>query len=254
MTAPDLSDRPLRELTSLEGRVAVVTGGARGVGAAICRRLAELGAMVVVADIDRESAEAEAAAIGRAATAAALDVTDPASVTSVVDATAGRHGRLDIWVSNAGVYPRIDFTDMTLEQWTQVLEINLTGPLLCAQAASVPMVEQGGGVIINIASLSAYRVAAPGLAQYVASKAGLVGLTKALAVELGPKGIRVVGVAPCMVADVPTAARSPLGRSALPDDIARVVAYLATDSAAFVSGITVPVDGGELCGVTAVEL
>ena len=254
MTAPDLSDRPLRELTSLEARVAVVTGGARGVGAAISRRLAELGATVVVADIDEKGAGAEAAAIGGTATAAALDVTDPASVTSVVDGTVGRHGRLDVWVSNAGVYPRIDFATLTPEQWSQVLRINLTGPLLCAQAASVPMAEQGGGVIINIASLSAYRVAAPGLSHYVASKAGLVGLTKALAVELGGMGIRVVGVAPCMVVETPTPARNPLGRSALPDDIARVVAYLATDSAAFVSGITVPVDGGELCGVAAVDL
>jgi NAD(P)-dependent dehydrogenase (short-subunit alcohol dehydrogenase family) len=109
-------------------------------------------------------------------------------------------------------------------------------------------------VIINVASLSAYRVAAPGLSQYVASKAGLVGLTKSLAVELGPSGIRVVAVAPCMVLDVASPARSPLGRSAVPDDIARVVAFLASDAASFVSGITVPVDGGELSGLTSTEL
>ena len=135
-----------------------------------------------------------------------------------------------------------------------MLSINLTGPLVCAQAAAVAMAEQGGGVIINIASLSAYRVAAPGLSQYVASKAGLVGLTKALAVELGAKGIRVVGVAPCRVLAAPAPAPAPLGRNAVPDDIARVVAYLATDAAAFVSGITVPVDGGELAGLTPTEL
>jgi NAD(P)-dependent dehydrogenase (short-subunit alcohol dehydrogenase family) len=253
MTAPDLSHRPLRDLSSLDGRVAVVTGGARGVGAAICRRLAEIGAAVIVADIDEGAASALATSLGGPVTAAALDVTAPDSVNAVVATTVDRYGSIDIWVNNAGVYPRIDFHTLTPEQWGAVLSINLTGPLLCAQAASAPMAEHGSGVIVNIASLSAYRVALPGLSQYVASKAGLVGLTKSLAVELGPKGIRVVGVAPCMVLDAPAAARSPLGRSAVPDDIARVVAFLASDAAGFVTGVTVPVDGGELCGLAPVD-
>ncbi|HLY82722.1 MAG TPA: SDR family NAD(P)-dependent oxidoreductase, partial [Acidimicrobiales bacterium] len=116
MTAPDLSDRPLRDLSSLDGRVAVVTGGARGVGAAICRRLAEIGAAVIVADIDEAAAAALATSLGGRVGAAALDVTAPDSVHAVVATTVDRYGRIDIWVNNAGVYPRIDFQTLTPQQ------------------------------------------------------------------------------------------------------------------------------------------
>lgn len=245
--APLLGGVPFPQLLSLSGRVAVVTGGARGVGAAICRRLAELGATVVVADIDVAGAEPVAAELP-GATAVRLDVTDRASIDAVVADTLERHGRIDVWVNNAGVYPRIDLADLTHEQWTKVLDINLAGPLASAQSVSPHMAERGSGVIVNIASLSAFRVPAAGFSQYVASKAGLVALTRSLSVELGPKGIRVLAVAPCYVADTPVDAPSPMGRSATPDDIARMVALLSTDAAAFVAGTCVPVDGGELSG------
>jgi NAD(P)-dependent dehydrogenase (short-subunit alcohol dehydrogenase family) len=238
----------MTQLLSLEGRTAVVTGGARGVGAAICRRLAELGAAVVVADVDAAGAEAVAAANAKSSSVV-LDVTDRASIGAAVDTVLERHGRLDVWVNNAGVYPRIELAELTQEQWDRVLAINLGGPLACAQAVTPHMAGRGSGVIVNIASLSAYRVPVGGLSQYVASKAGLVALTRSLAVELGPKGIRVVAVAPCFVTDPPVEAPSPLGRSATPDDIARMVALLATDAAAFVAGTCLPVDGGELSGM-----
>ena len=250
MVAPDVSDRSLQQLTSLAGRVAVVTGGGRGIGAAICRRLAEMGATIVVADIDEAGAADVARSLPGEASSVTLDVTDQQSIGDAVSSTVAATGRIDVWVNNAGVYPRIDFEALTLAQWNEVLQINLTGPLLCAQAAA-PVMSLHGGVIVNVASLSAFRTAAPGLSQYIASKAGVVGLTRSLAVELGPRGIRVVAVAPCYIPEVVALARSPLGRTAVPDDVARVVAFLATDAAGFLSGITVPVDGGELAGTTA---
>jgi NAD(P)-dependent dehydrogenase (short-subunit alcohol dehydrogenase family) len=253
----------LAELTSLRDRVAVVTGAGAGIGAAIARRLAEAGASVVVADIDERAANRAADALGPPAMPCAADVTSEASVARLAAAVAGQFGRLDAWVNNAGVYPRDDLLTMSETQWRHVLDVNLTGAFLCSQAAARVMIDSGReGVIVNLASLSAYRAPSANMTHYVTSKAGVVGLTRSLAVELGPHGIRVVGVAPAFVPTgnavallaedgVPDpvtsfAGRAPLGRVLDPDDVARVVFFAVSGLAAMVSGSTVLVDGGQL--------
>lgn len=263
--APTLSRRPLAQLVSLGERVAVVTGGARGIGLAICGRLAEAGASVVVADLDAAAASAAAVRLevaGRRAVGVPVDVADSASVSGLADEAFGRFGHLDIWVNNAGVYSDVQALDMTDDEWRSTLRVNLDGLFFGAREAARRMV--GGGVICNLASTSAYRTDVPGLAAYVASKHAVRGLTKSLAVEFGPLGIRVVGVAPTVVRtpgltaikrsrgeDLVTEAAAlgaalPLGRIAEPDDVARVVLFCVSDLAAMMTGTTVVVDGGDL--------
>lgn len=255
----------LAELTSLRDRVAVVTGAGGGIGTAIAQRLAEAGAFVVAADIDAGAAHRVAAALGPRALACAVDVTREESVAQLVATVSGRLGRLDAWVNNAGVYPRDDLLTMPEARWRHVLDINLHGTFLCSRAAARAMIESGrGGVIVNLASLSAYRAPSANMTHYVTSKAGVVGMTRSLAVELGPHGIRVVGVAPAFVPTdnavallaedgvhdpVPSfAARAPLRRVLDPDDVARVVFFAVSGLAAMVSGSTVLVDGAQLSG------
>jgi NAD(P)-dependent dehydrogenase (short-subunit alcohol dehydrogenase family) len=255
----------LAELTSLTDRVAVVTGAGAGVGSAIARRLAEAGASVVVADIDTAAAQRVADELGPPAVAHPLDVTSEQSVEGVVAVVAERFGRLDAWVNNAGVYPRDDLLSMAEDRWRHVLDVNLSGTFLCSRAAARPMIDSGrGGVIVNLASLSAFRAPSANMTHYVASKAGVVGLTHSLAVELGPHAIRVVGVAPAFVPTdnalellerdgvsdpVPVfAERMPLRRVLEPDDVARVVFFAVSGLASMVSGSTLLVDGGQLSG------
>jgi NAD(P)-dependent dehydrogenase (short-subunit alcohol dehydrogenase family) len=255
----------LAELTSLRDRVAVVTGAGAGIGAAIARRLAEAGASVVVADIDGGAARQTADALDPRAMACVVDVTSERSVAQLVATVAERFGHLDAWINNVGVYPRDDLLTMPEAQWRRVLDINLSGTFLCSRGAARLMIDSGrGGVIVNLASLSAYRAPSANLTHYVASKAGVVGMTRSLAVELGPHGIRVVGVAPAFVPTdkavamlaengvpdpVPSfAGRAPLRRVLDPDDVARVVFFAVSGLAAMVSGSTVLVDGGQLAG------
>jgi NAD(P)-dependent dehydrogenase (short-subunit alcohol dehydrogenase family) len=252
----------LDELVSLPGRVAVVTGGARGIGLAVGRRLAEAGATVVLGDLDAHAAESAASDLG--GLGCEVDVRDTGSVARLADTAVSAFGRLDIWVNNAGIYPSHEALAMTEEDWDAVLDIDLRGVFLGAREAGRRMIEVGnGGVIVNIASTAAYRVAGRGIAHYAAAKHGVVGLTKSLAVELGPDGIRVLAVAPGVTAtpgleaarpeleaagfalDELTAAL-PLGRVAVPDDIARVVLFCASDLAALMTGSTLLVDAGWL--------
>jgi NAD(P)-dependent dehydrogenase (short-subunit alcohol dehydrogenase family) len=253
----------LAELASLQDRVAVVTGAGSGIGAAIAHRLAEAGATVVAADIDDGAARRLADALSPRGVAYAVDVTSEHSVAQLVAMVRSRFGHLDAWVNNVGVYPRDDLLTMPLARWRHVLDVNLTGSFLCSRAAAQLMIDSGrGGAIVNLASLSAYRAPSANMTHYVASKAGVVGLTRSLAVELGPHGIRVVGVAPAFVPTdnavallaqdgvhdpVPSfAARAPLRRVLDPDDVARVVFFAVSGLAAMVSGSTVLVDGGQL--------
>jgi NAD(P)-dependent dehydrogenase (short-subunit alcohol dehydrogenase family) len=255
----------LAELTSLHGRWAVVTGAGAGVGAAVVARLVEAGARVVVADLDGDAAARVAGRHGSAAVPAAVDVTDAQAVDALARSVPDRYGSLDIWVNNAGIYPRDPVLDMPEERWRQVLDTNLSGAFFGARAAAREMVSGGhGGVVVNIASLSAFRAPSADLTHYVASKAGVVGLTRSLAVELGPRGIRVLGVAPGFVPtenalglleqegvhDAPTtfAARIPLRRVLAPDDIARAVFFAVSGLAGMMSGSTLVVDGGQLSG------
>lgn len=263
-SAPDLTARPLADLISLAGRVGVVTGAARGIGRAIARRLAEAGAVVVIADVD--GAEAAADELGGVAARLhgwPLDVTDRDAVGRFAGRVVEEFGRLDIWVNNAGVFsPASPVLDMPDATWDRVLDINLNGAFAGSRAAARAMVAGGeGGAIINIASVSGYRGRA-GLSHYSSSKHAVRGLTRSLAVELGPLGIRVLGIAPTMVTTEGTdaAQRSaaprlhatdvyshlPLGRAGVPDDIARVVLFAASDLAALMTGSTLAVDAGQM--------
>jgi NAD(P)-dependent dehydrogenase (short-subunit alcohol dehydrogenase family) len=278
MAAPDVSSRSLADLVSLAGRIALVTGGGKGIGAAVARRLAEAGAGVMVADIDKAAAEQVAGEIreaagssgGRSSGSSAkavgveLDVTDSAAVEAVVARAVAELGGLDILVNNAGIFPIFPVLAMPDEEWDRVLRTNLYGAFYCAREAGRQMVGKGG-VIVNVASIQAFRAGAPGLAPYTSSKGALVSLTQALAVELGPMGIRVLAVAPTVVdtpglqANMPifqaagvadvietVSATLPLGRTAVPDDVARVVLFCASDLATLMTGDTLLVDAGHL--------
>jgi NAD(P)-dependent dehydrogenase (short-subunit alcohol dehydrogenase family) len=264
LQAPDLTGRPLSELVSLAGRVAVVTGGARGIGLATGRRLAEAGATVVLADVDGEAAEAAARDLGGRVLGRTVDAASSDSVSRLAGGVLEEHGSLDVWVSNAGVYPSHRALEMTDAEWDRVLDLDLRGVFVCAREAGRRMVEAGrGGVIVNIASTASYRVAGLGVSHYVAAKHGVLGLTKSLAVELGRHGIRVLAVAPAVTATPGIeearpaleaagftldglGAELPLGRIAVPDDVARAVLFCASDLSALMTGSALLVDAGYL--------
>ena len=256
----------LAELFSLSGRNAVVTGGARGIGAACCVRLAEAGARVEVDDIDRGAAEAVAGGLGTPACAVRVDVADSVSVSGLAERARDERGGIDIWVNAAGIYPATPLLDLDEAEWDDVIRVNLRGTFLGAREAGRVMVARGGGgVIVNITSTAAYEAAGVGVSHYMASKFAVRGLTKSLAVELGRERIRVLAVAPTVTLTPGLEARRseleangfalaelaetlPLGRVALPDDIARVVVFCASDLAGLMTGTTVVVDAGELAG------
>lgn len=263
MAFPDHRHRALVDTFSLDGRVAVVTGGASGIGRAICLRLAEAGAAVLVADLDTTKADETVAAItsrkGRAA-AVKLDARHVDDHTAVADNAVETFGSLDIWINDAGIYPIKPALEITQSDWEQVIGINLGGMFFGAQAAARKMTK--GGVIVMIASSLGYH-AVQQQASYVASKFGVRGLVAALAVEWAPQNIRVVAVAPGMI-DVPSmrkaagdmhapedpfeayAGSSPAGRAGVPDDIARAVVFAVSDAAAYATGSTLLIDGGEV--------
>jgi 3-oxoacyl-[acyl-carrier protein] reductase len=243
---------------TLRGKVAIVTGAGRGIGRSIALRLAGDGASVVVADLLPENASvvaSEIEAAGGSALAIGADVTHPAEVERMVAETVRFLGRLDILVNNAGIGLTRLFLETTLEDWERVLKTDLTGVFLCSQAAARVMVGQGGGRIINIASLSGQR-GGTGRAAYGAAKAGVTALTKVLSVELAGYGIGVNEVAPGPVNTEMTAVTHdeatreaycnliPMRRYAERDEIAAAVAFLASDDAAYINGHTLNVDGG----------
>ena len=189
----DVADRPIAELVSLRGRVAVVTGGGRGLGKAIVQRLCEAGASVLIGDIDDELASKAAADIGRrygkAVLGTFMDVAQTTSVTAAADLAAKTFGAIDIWVNNAGIFPSVRISEMTDELWDKVLDINVRGVFVGAREAAQRMTAAGrGGVIVNIVSTAGFKGIAPGLAAYVSSKHAVRGLTKQMALELAPEG------------------------------------------------------------------
>jgi NAD(P)-dependent dehydrogenase (short-subunit alcohol dehydrogenase family) len=263
---PDVSGLPLAELQSLAGRVAVVTGGARGIGFGIVRRLAEAGAAVGVADSDLDAATDAARRVarefGNPALGVELDVSDRGQTEDAVATVIDEMGGLDIWVNNAGIYPASMLIDLDDAEWDLVMDVNLKGVFIGAQAAARAMLATDRpGVVINMASISGIRSSRGGRGHYTASKHGVIGLTKSLATEWGPMGIRVLGVAPGTImtegiqeqaADDPERTERiwemgrgfPLGRLGTPDDIARVVLFCASDMAMFMTGTTIVVDAG----------
>jgi NAD(P)-dependent dehydrogenase (short-subunit alcohol dehydrogenase family) len=264
MAVPDLADRPLSQLISLAGRRAVVTGAAMGIGAAIAARLAEAGAAVLLADLDKPAAEAAAAQVsarhGGTVLATQLDVADSASVIAAADLAAREFGGIDIWVNNAGVYPSTPLTDLSDDAWDRVLDINLRGTFFgCREAARRMVPARPGAVIVNLSSIAGIRGRQAGVAHYVASKHGIIGITQQVALELAPHGIRVLAVAPTTIitpgveersaargADLEQALVTPLGRAGRPDDVARVVLFCASDLAMFMTGSTLLVDAGQM--------
>jgi NAD(P)-dependent dehydrogenase (short-subunit alcohol dehydrogenase family) len=249
------------EAMRLEGRVALVTGAGGGIGAATARRFAREGATVVVNDVDLELARplvTELQKEGARALSIAADVTARTDVEAMVDHVVGEFGRLDVLVNNAGVNRDAMSHKMTEEQWDQVLAVNLKGTFLCAQAVLAGMRERGWGRVINTSSVGS--LGNIGQANYAASKAGVIGLTRTLALEYAKYGITVNCVAPGpvmtrMLAGVPEAIREkivakvPIGRIARPEEIAAVHAFLASEDAAFITGQVLFVDGGMSVGV-----
>lgn len=254
-----MPDQPATVPTRLRGHAAFVTGSARGLGRAIAERLAAEGAGVAVADVDLAAAEDAAAAIraeqGGRAIAVAADVRDAAAVEAAMERAAAEFGVLDILVNNAGVLRDARLEAMTDDDWDFVLDVNLRGYFVCARAA-LPHLRRGGwGRIVNISS-RAY-MGNPGQANYTAAKAGVVGLTRALSMELARDGITVNAVAPgaidtALVRAHPRAeeiiARAikaqPVKRLGTPEDVAAAVAFLASDDAGFISGDVLHVSGG----------
>jgi len=267
MANADVSDKSVAELVSLKGRCAVVTGGAQGLGNAMVRRLAEAGAAVLIGDLRIEQAQKAAkdlsARYGTKVIATALDVTDTSSIVAAADLAIAELGGLDIWVNNAGLYPNILLPDMTDEVWDDVMAVNLRGMFASCREAARRMIEAGTqGVLVNVASTAGFRGVAPGMAAYVTSKHGVVGMCKQLAIELAPHGIRVLGVAPTFCetegnmaaldqlpervkTEIAATLSSALGRVGVPDDIARAVLFCASDMSIFMTGSTLLVDAGE---------
>jgi 2-hydroxycyclohexanecarboxyl-CoA dehydrogenase len=241
----------------LEGRVVLVTGAARGIGAAVADACAKAGAKVAIGDVDAEGARAKAADIGVATLGLALDVTSRASVDAAIASVEGELGPLDVLVNNAGVDVIKPFVDSTADEWERIIKVNLMGTFHCCQSALVGMIERGRGAIVNFAS-DAGRVGSSGEAVYSATKGGVIAFTKTLARETARHGIRVNCISPgptdtallAQVADADTKLRDALARSipmrrvAEPDDIAPAVVFLAGDGARYITGQTVSVSGG----------
>ncbi|HYC82107.1 MAG TPA: glucose 1-dehydrogenase [Solirubrobacterales bacterium] len=238
----------------LGGQVAIVTGAARGIGAAIAARLARCGARVVVADIDLAAAE-ELAADDDRLTARQLDVADWDAVHQLVADTWEREGRLDVFVNNAALTIARDFWQLEPAEWDEVMAVNLRGTLAGTRAAGERMRTQGSGRIVNLSSLAGHQGSVANGAHYSASKAGIIVLTKIAATELAPHHVTVNAVAPAAIAGpqldaLPPerresiAAKIPLGRLGHPDEVAAAVAFLASEEAAYITGATLDLNGG----------
>ena len=243
-------------MSTMEGRVALVTGASRGIGRAIAERLAAGGATVVAAARGDHAQDTAAGIVGRGglADAVAMDVTDDAAVTAAVAGILERHGRIDILVNNAGITRDQLMLRMKRDDWDAVLATNLTAAYGCVQAVLKGMVKQRSGRIVNITSVVG-QAGNAGQVNYAASKAGLIGLTKALALEVASRGITVNAVAPGLIETDMTkalsagtheewASRIPLKRLGTAADVASAVAFLASDEASYITGQVLAVNGG----------
>ena len=250
-------------MSNLDGKVALITGGGRGIGAAIAKRFVDDGAKIVISDIQKDLLEGVAKSLkpGMVATCAG-DVTNWDDVQKMVAATVKFGGKIDILVNNAGIDPGGSITDIDIALWKKVLDVNLNGPFLCMRAAIPEMIKQGGGSIVNIASLAGVRCL-PSMPAYCASKGGLIQLALQCALEYGPKGIRSNVVAPGATrtemltnamkglsaaikrdAFEVLAESVPLRRAAAPSEMTGACSFLASDDAAFITGAVLMVDGG----------
>ncbi len=260
---------PTRELIALNSQRAIITGGAAGIGLAISRRLAEAGATVFVVDKNRDGAKKAARELnkyGYPVHFLQCDISREEEVREMVAVAVGKMGSIDILVNNAGIYPRVPLAQMSGDEFEQVMSVNLKATFLCCREVSQQMIAKGtGGSMVNIASIDAIHPSSSGLSAYDASKGGVLTLTKSLALELGRHDIRVNAVAPGVIltegifsqlgnsstkgdkAELKALmSRIVLGRMGRADDVSRVVLFLVSDLASYMTGSVVVVDGGYL--------
>ena len=245
-------------VSRMDARVALVTGAARGMGRAIARRLHELGASVALNDLDPEATSRVAEELGEDVLPTPADVTSSDAVREMVATTLDRFGRLDILVNNAGILFPTPLEEISEEEWRRTLDVNLTGVFFCTQAVINPMKREGYGRIVNLSSTAGKRVNTLGGAHYTASKHGVLGLTRASALELAPHGITVNAVCPGLI-DTEMAHENmtperleayrtsfPLGRLGRPEEVADLVCFLASEAAGYITGAAYDITGGDL--------
>lgn len=253
------------EKMRLDGKKIFVTGGARGIGKSVATAFAEAGADLAIVDVDIEEAKKTANELeannGVRAIAVKTDVTSPTEVNAMIETILDTYGRIDVAFCNAGICMNVPAEEMTYEQWKKVLDINLSGVFLTAQAAGKVMIKQGGGSIINTASMSAHIVNVPQpQCSYNASKAGVIQLTKSLAIEWAEKNVRVNCISPGYIGteltlNSPTLiplieqwnAMAPLGRMGKPEELQSICVYLAGDTSTFTTGADFQIDGAFTC-------
>lgn len=251
----------MKDFFKLDGKIAIVTGGAGGIGEALALGLGMHGATVVVSSRNKEAIEAVARKItaesGNEAIAIPSDVTDEASIGNLVDRVVEKYGKLDILVNAMGMNIKHDALEYPMEDWDKLFEVNVKGTMIACKAAGKVMSEQGAGSIINLSSVRGIRGYTGGNSGYCATKGAVELITKALALEFAPKGIRVNAIGPALIitpgtkhiAENPELAKKyasavPMGRIGLPEDLAGACVFLSSDAAGFVSGQTLYVDGG----------
>jgi NAD(P)-dependent dehydrogenase (short-subunit alcohol dehydrogenase family) len=240
----------------LRNKIAVVTGGASGIGKAIAAAYVREGARVVLVDIDERKGKDAAAEIGTQDEAICIraDVTDSASVNQMAQEVERRFGRIDILVNNVGVRITKPFLEHTDADWNIMIATNLTGPFFCSRAVTPSMIRGGGGRIINTASIASF-VGRPDRVAYVSAKSGLLGMTRAMAIDLGPSGITVNAIAPGSINSPMNASQAadsvhdwgketPVGRWGTAEDIANAAVFLALDESSYINGADLKVDGG----------
>ena len=248
----------MRDDYRLQDQVAIVTGAGRGIGISIAQELGQAGATVVVADINAELGQEAARHLGTASITAVsvpVDVANAASVKAMVETVTGRFGRIDILVNNAGICPYTPFAEIKEAEWDQVLDINLKGIFLCCQSVLPAMKAQRRGKIVNVGSMAARTGGRVAPVHYTSSKAGVMGITRSMAMHLGQHGINVNAVAPGVIQTEMTAMWSseartnaekqiPLGRLGLPEDVAKVTLFLCSRASDYLTGVVLDVTGG----------